>query len=470
MARNISVRKPSKKRLPKQETASVPWWVFDSMEDITPNRVHWVTGGVGSGKTFGSAIWDITRMFQNGERRTSGAPGTSSWTIGPNYRIVDNLLKETIKVLIDCFKLRAGYHFALFRSFPKRLDFLPMGINHSIYFLSASNPEHFVSESITHWRWSEVGTSKPEVFDRIMDRLRDKRSQVLQGLGEGVPEGMNHFSELANFFGVDEKRNFRRYIVETSENINNLAPNYLESLRARYAYDSNRLLSYEKGLFTNFTKGSAYYEFHPSKHVTDPLWIDPSLTIYFNWDFNKHPLAWVASQQVPVRNRESFYYIFKAESSGESRGLLDAVAEFAIRCPVETYAHTYIEIHGDASGFANHHNTPGCDYDQIVHYLHALGYQNVHVAAPRHNPLVRHRLEKTAALMAYGYVLVCNCCPNLIESFTRTALKPGTWDIEKPADDWWSHYGDAASYNLYELNKDVDITKPSAQKILGSWY
>jgi hypothetical protein len=452
-----------------KKSAAVPWWVFDSMADATPNRVHWVTGGVGSGKTYGSAIWDITRCFQNGERRYS-VPGTTSWTVAPNYRIVENLLKETIKVLVDCFNLRAGYHFALFRSFPRCLDFKPLGINHRVYFLSADNPEHFVSESITHWRWSEVGTSKPEVFDRLMDRLRDKRSNVLQGLGEGVPEGMNHFSELANFFGTDAKRNFSRYIVETGSNIHNLAPNYLDSLRSRYAYDSNRLLSYEKGLFTNFTKGSAYYEFHVSKHVFDPLEIDPALTILFDWDFNKSPLAWVVSQKVPTRNRESFRYIFKEESSGESRGLLDAVAEFAIKCPAERYAYTAIEIDGDASGFANHHNTPGCDYDQIVHYLHALGYQNVQVVAQRSNPLVRHRLEKTAALMAYGYVLVCNNCPNLIESFTRTGLKPGTWEIEKPSDDTWTHYGDAASYQLYSNTKDIDITRPSANKVLGSWY
>ena len=439
------------------------------MEDATPSRIHWVTGGVGSGKTYGSAIWDITRCLQNGEKSSNTTP-TKSWTIAPNYRIADNLINETTKVLINVFKQKPNIDFCLHQSFPKHISFLGGRIFHNLYFLSGSNPEHFVSESITHWRWSEVGTSKPEVFDRVMDRLRDKRSNVLQGLGEGVPEGMNHFSELANFFGIDEKRNFRRFIVETGHNSHNLAPNYLQTIRNRYSYDKNRLLSYEKGLFTNFTKGSAYYEFHASKHVTEPLEVDPALDINFCWDFNKSPLAWVIMQKVPLRNRSTFKYVFKAESSGQSRGLLDAVAEFVIACPVERYAHTRINIHGDASGFANHHNTPGCDYNVIADYLKALGYTNVHIVAARSNPLVRHRLEKTAALMAYDYVRVCSNCKNLLESFSRTGLKPGTWEIEKPPDDTWTHYADGATYALYELNRDVDVTDVGAIKVLGTWY
>ena len=457
--------------------AETPWWVHRAMRDTTPMRTHFVTGGLGSGKSHGGGIWDLQRVRQNAAPVTDPQP-TRSWTVGPNYRICETLLELTLQVAQDVFGMRQGTHFELARSFPRVLDFSPAGLNHRLMFLSAANPEHFVSASITHWRWSEVGVSKAEVYEKLSDRLRDKRAKVLQGLGEGTPEGMNHYADLANIPGttrdrLDLPRNRRRFIVETGDNIGNLAPGYLEALRARYAHDAAKLVSYEKGLFVPLTKSTAYWEWAESKLLIDNIDADPHLPLQLCFDFNKNPMSWIVCQR---RWLQRHHYAPRTqqdvaidETAGTAKGLLDAVAEFAAKFPAGLYRRTLIEIDGDVSGWAGSHKVDGSDYQRIESYLHDLGYERVEVRVQRHtsNPRVKHRLELVAALMAYEQHAVCARCRNLANSYAKTALVPGTWDIDKPHDDTWTHYADACGYYLYRANKDRDVVNPNARPVLG---
>ena len=463
----------------EERRVNIPWWVHDACSDTTPMRTQFVVGGLGGGKSHGGQIWDIYRILQNGVPRADPKPSIS-WTVAPNYRICETLLELTLQVANDCFFMQEGTHYELRRSFPRTLDFTRAGLNHRAIFLSASHPEHFVSSSITHWRWSEVAVSKPEVFGKLMDRLRDPRAKILQGIGDSTPEGFNHFYEWAGFIGTkreatDPTRNIRVYRVETGDNMKNLAPGYLEALRARYAYSPSLLESYERGIFTDFrSEKSAYWEFIQSRNVIDFLEPSPQRTIAMCWDFNLSPIAVVVNQEVTYQRnyyspRES-RWVSLWESSGQARGLMDAVAEFAAHFPVSQYAHTRIELHGDASGYARRLNTPGSDYHEIEKYLRALGYHNIEICAPKANPTVRHRLETTAALMAYERYLVSTRCRRLIASYAKTSLKDGTFDIEKPSGEDWTHYADAATYHLFQVARDVNLANPQARKALGTTF
>lgn len=463
---------------PARVSAEIPWWTWDAISDPTPLRTHWVTGGLGGGKSHGGQIWDIKRCLENGVPVSEARP-SKSWTVAPNYLICDTLMELTLQVAQDVFNLREGKHFKLYLSSPKTIDFTPMGLKHELSFRSADNPKHFVSDSITHWRWSEPGVSKPEVFNQLMNRLRDKRAKCLQGLADGTPEGLNHYSDLADIPGVgrdrlDPKRNFRRFIVETGDNAHNLVAGYLEALRERYAYDQSRLLSYEKGLFVPFNKGSGYWEFVESRNVVHDVRPSPHLPLIVTFDFNVSPLAVIVLQEF---THQKTYYAPRTkklvalwESSGESRGLLDAIAEFGTAFPPSVFRHTPIEVYGDASGYARHHNSPGSDYHTIDTYLRspALGYTNVEVRATKSNPEIRQRLEKTAALMAYERFTVNATCRRLIQSFVKTALKPGTWQIEKPPGEDWTHWADACTYALYQLARDIDVANPNSRRVLGA--
>lgn len=463
---------------PTELRRKIPWWVWDSIADETPLRTLCISGGLGSGKSHGGGIWDLQRVQQNGTTMADPKP-TKSWTVAPNYRICETLLELTFQVALDVFELREGKHYTLRRSFPRVLDFSPMKLRHQMFFLSAENPEHFVSDSITHWRWSEVGVSKALVFEKLGDRLRDPRAKVLQGLAEGTPEGINHWADIADIPGVgrdrvDAEKNRRRFIVETGDNAANLTPGYVQALRDRYAYDPAKLISYEKGLFVPFNKSSAYYEFVESRNVVAPIEPRPEIPVYFCWDFNVSPLAWVAAQK--FWTQEKYYsprrekVIALKEASGESRGLLDAVAEFAATFPVSQYRDTLIEVHGDASGWAkSHKGNTASDYMNIEDYLRGLGYRNISIQSLRSNPIVRQRLEKVAALMAYEYTAVTSECKKLITGFRKTSLKEGTWDIEKPQGEDWTHFPDAFTYGLFKLYKNTDVVNPGS-KVVGTAF
>ena len=458
--------------------AKVPWWVARALADKTPLRSFMVVGGIGSGKSHGAQGWDIAKVIENGVPLSEAKP-SRSWTVAPNYRICETLLDLTLQVAGDVFSMTEGVHYDIRRSFPRFLDFKRMGLNHQLVFLSADNPEHFVSTSITHWRWSEVGVSKALVFEKLQDRLRDKRAKCPQCMLDGSPEGINHWSDWAAFGGwerdaVDEKRNFRKFRLETGDNIKNLSPGYLEALRARYAYSKERLLSYEQGIFTNHFSNNAYFEFVESRNVVGPNEVEPSpsLPLYLSFDFNVSPLCWIAFQRY---NFQKNYYspreqkwIAIEEASGESRGLMDAVAEFGATFPVGTWRNTPIIVYGDASGYARNIHAEGDDYTAIEKYLTAIGYRNVTVSAARSNPTQKHRLEKVAALMAYEKFAVSSKCQQLLNSFLKTTLVEGTFDIHKPNGDTWTHWSDAIGYGLCQVAKDIDLANPNARRVIGA--
>ncbi len=386
-------------------------------------------------------------------------------------------MELTLKVAQDVFGMREGKHYKLYLSSPMAIDFSPMGLNHELSFRSADNPLHFVSASLTHWRWSEAGISKADVFDKLGDRLRDLRGKVLQGLIDGTPEGLNHWSDIGDIAGVGKDRvnaelNRRRFIVETGDNNANLTPGYVEALRSRYSYDPSKLLSYEKGLFVPFTKGSAYWAFNDIINIVDnDIVATNEKELILSFDFNVSPMAWVVAQKYHERlknGRRIDKYIIIDECSGNTIGLMDAIAEFAVKFPIHTFANTPIKIYGDRNGWSRDLHTAESSYKVIEQYLKSLDYNRVEVLASQgQNPLVKDRLEKIAAIMSYRHMAVCQRCVKTIESFRKTIFKEGTWDIAKKGDDKHSHWADAASYFLYQIFKGINVSDPDAEHIYG---
>ena len=440
-----------------------PWWVYDAIDDLSPERIFWITGGLGSGKTTGAAHWFIDRWLLNSNSRFS-------WGVAPTYTKVEQIIIPAIvQVLFDVYGLRERIHYSLTRTPFWKL--ILKGYQHEMHFLSGDRPELFVGSNIATWWITEPGLQRREVFEKCQTRLRCPRAIVRQGMGEGTPEGLNWYADVADIPGegsqysrVDEERNFRRFIVETTMN-RHLMPSpevYAKTkIRDVYAYDPAKALSYEKGLFTKFTKGSAYWEFVESRNVTAAFAPTPDQPILLSFDFNVAPLAWVAMQEFRVQKSWSaprtHQIVALGESSGESRGLMDAIAEFAALFPPSEYGSTPIRVFGDSSGFARNIHTAGSDYTSIEHYLQSLGFYNVSILADRKNPQIKHRLERVAALMAYEKFLVSVNCRRLIQSFVKSSLKEGTFEIEKPRDEDWTHYADACTYCLFQLSKGIKI-------------
>ncbi|TXH14440.1 MAG: hypothetical protein E6R03_09255 [Hyphomicrobiaceae bacterium] len=452
----------------------IPWWTYDITEDVTPERLFWITGGLGSGKTTGGAMWFIDRWLLNKD-------SMFSWGVAPTYTKVEQIMiPALIQVLDELYNMRDGVDFKITRSpfWKVRLK----NYRHELHLLSGDRPELFVGSNIATWWITEPGLQSRQVYEKCQTRLRCPKAVIRQGLGEGTPEGYNWYQEVADIPGsgydrTDEEKNMRRIIVETTMN-KHLMPSpeiYAKTkIRDVYAYDRNKAISYEKGLFTKFTKGSAYWEFIESRNVigNDDVQPSPFLPLALSFDFNISPLSYIVAQE--FTSQKGFYapvirkHIVLEEGSGECRGLMDAIAEFAFKFPPHVWGNVPIHVYGDASGFARNLFREGDNYTAIEEYLRGLGYRNIVIKAVRSNPPQQHRLEKTAAMMAYERFAVKSKCQKLIQSFIKTSLVPGTWDIDKKGQDQHTHWADAATYYLYEEAKDLNLANPRARRVIGT--
>lgn len=442
----------------KQITSSIPWWTADAIRDEITD-VFWVTGGLGSGKSYGSAIWFLERALRNQNSKFS-------WAVAPTHSKVRDILIPTFhEVLATHFGKYHGKDYETFITKPPKLVFFKSG--HEIHFHSGARPDLMVGTNISHYLVTEVGFQKQEVFDKCQARTRCPKAKTRQGMLEGTPEGDNWYCEKANFDEYDETNKARRFKLHTSDNTR-LPSDYIDKLKRTYSYDPTRLQSYLYGDFVPFTKGTAYWEFLHSRNVVLDVKPSKHLPLLLCWDFNKSPLAWVVMQRQPFERGGYRYFRFVAlaESSGKSRGVLDACAEFIAQFDPKDYRDTPVHVYGDCSGYFGSHLASSDAYDQINQALRSR--YRVSILAARSAPSIEARLNRVNTLMAYEQYVVAAWCRNLIKSHTNTGLKKGMWQIEKPSGEDWTHYSDATGYPLFQLTREEDLEAPNKPRIFGT--
>lgn len=432
---------------------TVPDWVFDALEDETDDRRFWITKGLGSGGTYGGVIWHLTLS----EQFNYNSP--SSWVVAPTFtQVRDPLIPTFIEVMQRVFGYEAGQDYELIRSGAPRIE---LASGHTIYFKSANRPEMFVGANISHYLMTEPGLIARLAYEKTNDRLRCPKAGRLQAMLEGTPEGVgNFYQEEADFEGeILEAKNYRRFIVWTEDNP--YLDNYAEKVRRNYGHDKAKLESYLYGRFVPLTKGNAYWEFSHSRNVKLDLAASEYLPLTITWDWNHTPLAFVAWQRKTVHTRAGDVYSrieVLGESSGKSKGIMDACAEFIAQFPPDRFRDTPIEIDGGCDGYAKSHLTNLCAFDQVIQVLKKY-YTNVKIVASRKAPLIEHRLQRHNALLAYAYLVIAAWCRNTIKSHETTNLKKHSWDIDKSGEDLFSHWGDGLGYSIFRTTKGLDLEK-----------
>lgn len=437
----------------------IPDWVFDNAEDSTQKRKFWITKGLGSGGTYGTTIWHLILCEANKK-------SPSSWVVAPTYtQIRDPIIPTFTTVLAEFFGMEAGLDYELIRSGAPRIEIKRINgqrTNHTIYFKSANRPEMFVGANISHYMMTEPGLINRLAFEKTNDRLRCPLASRLQAALEGTPEGMGNFYEQeANFdTEIDERRNYKRTILWTEDNPH--LNDYAEDVRKNYSHDSAKLESYLYGRFVPLTKGNAYWEFSHNRNVKLNLVPSEFIPITLTWDWNHTPLAFVVWQKKVIFTKAGDSYSrleVLGESSGRSKGIMDACAEFIAQFPPEKFRDTPIEVDGGCDGFAKSHLSNLCAFDQVLQVLRKY-YTNVRVVASTSAPRIEHRLQRHNGLLAYGYLVIAAWCRNTIKSHETTNLKKDTWDIEKKGEkDTHSHWGDALGYSIFRTTKGLDLEK-----------
>lgn len=442
---------------------TIPWWAHDIADDWTQDRTFWVTGGLGSGKTWGTCLWHIIRCFDN-------ADAPVSWSVAPTFPKAEAILAPTFReVLQDVFGMQENVDFKITYDCP--LEIRLFETNQTIYLHSANRYHLMVGESISHFSATEVGYyPNEEWFIKCKQRLRSPKAKVRQACCEGTPEGFNWYQKYADFEDFDEVRNFKRMILHSDDNPH-LPDGYIENnIVAPLAHDPGRLESYRYGRFVPFTKGTAYWEFFHSRNVVSDVKPSQYLPLIFTWDFGVTPLAWVAMQRQQHRTRLGIQYqrfTAIAEGSGKARGVLDGCAEFIKAFDPSIYRDTPIEIDGGQDGYSGSWLTPSCAYDQI-HQVLTQYYRNVTIVAARAAPTIESRLNKVNALLAYERYVISSQCQNLIKSHAQTALKDGTWQLDKKGNNDPSHFSDAACHPLFRLAKDEHLINPNTKMKFGT--
>lgn len=444
---------------PITRTAEIPDWVFDALACDVPYRKFYVTKGIGSGGTYGACIWHLVMCAIN-------ANSTTSWFVAPTFaQIVSPVMPTFNEILQTKFGMREGidYWFKVGSS----LKLLLRRSNQIIAFKSANKPGSLVAESISHLTGTELPFWPEDSYQRALQRVRCKNAIRPQSMFEFAPEGSENWaSKLCDFApGVNEATNSERIILWTQDN-KYLPHGYIDSLKQMYNHDQAKLRAYLYGEITNFSKSTAYWEFVAHKHVKDanPAKIFP---LRISWDFNLSPIAWVAMQRHPfITLYKTFYrYPTLAESSGTSRGLLDACAEIVSTFPPQYWANTAIEIDGDPAGHAGEVTSGSNPYDIIKRYLQQF-YPNVRVVAPRKASSIQSRLERTNQVLAYDRASIPSYCKNLLRGLRDTQLKKGQWEIVKPQGETHTHHADAWSYGIANLSRD-DMLDGNRMKVRG---
>jgi hypothetical protein len=435
-----------------EKEIKAPAWLEQVLTDQVPFRDFYITKGLGSGGTFASAMWHFSMCLINRKSKFS-------WHVSPSY--TESLIvaiPEFEKVLTEVFGLIENKHYWVTYAQPPRISFRWGQV---IRFMSAQRYKKLVGATISHATGTEPGLFHEEVFKKVEARCRCPNAKLIQRFWEGTPEGMgNEYEKLANFEeGVNEKQNARRVIVTTFMN-KHLPEGFAQKLANGYANDPGKLKSYIYGIFAPFHRGTAYPNFMESINCSKDIEAS-SDDINLSFDWQASPLAWGAWQKQTefIGNAYTKFerLVQVAESSGNSRGIRDAVNEFTMAFPVKEFAATQINLWGGHDGHSPSHLADTSAFSIVKKLLNDLGYYKVLVKAPRSAPAVRDRLEIVDQLFAQRLVRIGIWNRNTIKGYSETALKEGTWELDKRRGKDTTHFSDASDYFLFYAAKDMNL-------------
>lgn len=421
----------------------LPWWVGAALADTTEQREFYVPKGIGAGGTYGLVMWHYLKCLQNYKCRYS-------WCIAPTYSELELTLVPTwFEVLHDCFHMEENRDFVFRRGSRFTLLFRWGQV---IHFLSAHRPERLVGASISHASGTECAFYSQTVFERIGQRCRAKNAVSIQQMFEGVPETDDDaYADRANFKGeIDEKNNRRRFQLRTIDNPY-LPDGYFERLWDNLSYDPIKREMYLFGVFRKAGHSSAYWNYTERRNVIQDIKIFSNLSIGLSFDWQANPLSWVASQNHSANLLGKYHGVVNVaigESSGEARGIEDSINEFEAQFPLADFRNTEIEIDGGADGYNASHLSPISAFMRVKDALKDKGYQNVRIIAAHKAPAIKDRLDIVNKLFHEKRALFAPWLKNTLASYSRTKLKPGTWELVKVRNKDTTHFSDAHDYHL----------------------
>jgi len=193
----------------------------------------------------------------------------------------------------------------------------------------------------------------------------------------GVPNGFNHFKNLADYARSGEDPDWGFYHWNSSDI---LPPAEIES--ARRTLDPRTFRQEFEASFEGAT-GRVYYAYQAEKHMDSRIQLDPALPIVLSCDFNVDPCIWVLAQ---TNGREVFVF---DEIALRNTNTLEMGREFLRRYGAHKGG---IIVYGDSAGSAR--STTG-KTDYVI--LAELGLSTQRIR--RSNPPVKDRVNAVNSML-----------------------------------------------------------------------
>lgn len=237
-------------------------------DDIKSKFLH-LSGGYGSGKSFGLVhkLFRLSRLNKN-------LPGG---LVCPSYTDFKRDVHELIDQICTENKIKYIYHKG------EHWYLFPWSTA-KCYVATAEKPLKG-----PNWSYACINELTLMPFDRfseVIARVRLKKATYPQIASCGTPEGL-----LTGYYGFFiEKPTERTRIIygNTMDNLANLSPDYIDSLRA--AYDEKTLEAYMKGQFIN-TLGGRFYYAYDEKSQDKTVEENKEYDVMMSLDFNVAPMV-----------------------------------------------------------------------------------------------------------------------------------------------------------------------------------
>jgi hypothetical protein len=308
----------------------------------------------------------------------------------------------------------------------------------------------------------EIGNMKKEVWTQHVRPALSDRKGWCDFIG--VPEGRNHYYDLAKFAQADESGEWGYFWWKSADILPNeeieSAKRDLDELTYQQEYEAS---------FVNF-QGRTYYAYE-EKHNLAKITYDPKQPLVFCFDFNVAPGVAAVIQEKAIMNMSGEMITGESVTGVIGEVFIPRNSNTIMVCKkliTDWGEHEGdIFVYGDATGGAKGTaKLSGTDWDLVKKMLNShYGDRKVSYNVPQANPAERDRVNSVNSRLRTmsGRVRLLvdpRKAPNVVKDFEGVrCVEGGSGEIDKKYDLRLSHLSDAIGYYVW---KEYPVRKVQA--------
>jgi len=413
-------------------------------------RINIAAAGRRSGKTELAKRWGVKRAC----RYARGTRGRVVFC-APTHQQAKRIFWEDIKALVPAdFRAGKPSESELTIRLKNGVDIVVMGMD---------EPARIEGPPLLGVVCDEYANMRAEAWDHhIRPALTDTQGWAWL---IGVPEGRNHYYDLAMKARTDETGEMAFFTWTTADVLSLYLPPEVAERELVSAKASMDPMTYDQEFnasFLNFI-GAAYYNFNFDDHTAHNLPYNPDGILKFCFDFNMAPGVAVVAQEASKRLTHVIGEVHIPQGSNTPMVCERLIKDWGNhKGPV----HCYGDATGGAGGSAK---VEGSDKALLERALRQHFGRQVVDKFPKENPRERVRVNSVNSWLKDStgaiHTLIDRAkCPMLIKDFEGVrVVKGGSGELDKNSDKALTHLTDAWGYKVHVDNPLITTTNTFRQ-------